>query len=66
MAIQFIHSNLFLSHTHRLSALKSRICDARMTAPLFDTQRYTRDLEVLFYKMWDIFEKGLPPDHILS
>lgn len=50
----------------RLAALKARIRDARMTAPLFDTQRYTRDLEVLLYKMWDRYERGLPPDHIIS
>lgn len=48
----------------RLSLLKSRIQSARMTAPLFDTELYTHDLEDLFKVMWERYEKGLPPDHV--
>ena len=50
----------------RLFALKERVQEARLKSPLFDTRRYTRDLENLFLKIWDRREKGLPPDHILS
>lgn len=50
----------------RLKALKARIQASRMTAPLFNTQLYTQNLERLFYAMWDRHEKGLPPDHITS
>ena len=52
------------SPSPRLSKLKSRIHSARMTAPLFDTQLYTHNLEGLYKAMWDRYEKGLPPDHI--
>ena len=50
----------------RLISLKARIQAARTTAPLFDTQLYTKNLESLFLAMWDRHEKGLSPDHITS
>ena len=50
----------------RLTALKARVQDARMKAPLFDTKGYTHDLENLYSKMWERYEKRLPVDHILS
>jgi len=34
--------------TARLSALKQKLAAARSTAPLFDTSRFTRDLEALY------------------
>ena len=58
------------SHTHifyqRLNALKARIQEARIKSPLFDAKRYATDMEKLFRKMWDRYEKGLPAEHILS
>ena len=51
---------------YRLKSLKTRVQDARMTAPLFDTKKYTQDLEELYFKVWDRYEKGLPPDHIID
>lgn len=48
----------------RLMQLKGRILAARMVTPLFDTEKYTHDLEDLYTAMWDRHEKGLPPDHI--
>lgn len=47
-----------------LKTLTNRIQDARLTAPLFDTLVYTQGLEILFTKMWQRYEKGLPTDHI--
>ena len=57
---------LFNSHPSRLANLRSRVLEARMVAPLFDTQLYARDLEKLFRRMWDRYEQGLPPDHLLN
>ena len=37
-----------------------------MTSPLFDTKLYARDLEKLFRRMWDRYEQGLPPDHLIN
>jgi hypothetical protein len=32
--------------------LRARLVDNRGTAPLFDSARYTRDLEALYRRMW--------------
>jgi protein O-GlcNAc transferase len=47
-----------------LAALRQRLAANRLTCPLFDTERYTRDLETLYSKMVDRHERGLPPDHL--
>ncbi|MBF0126224.1 MAG: UDP-N-acetylglucosamine-peptide N-acetylglucosaminyltransferase, partial [Magnetococcales bacterium] len=36
----------------RLSALRQRLWANRLTHPLFDTERFTRDLERLYERMW--------------
>ena len=36
----------------RLSALRQKLVDSRRTAPLFDTKRFTRDLERLYRRIW--------------
>lgn len=54
----------YLIPIFRLALLKARVQEARMSAPLFDTQQYTKDLETLFIKMWERYEKGLPPDNL--
>jgi len=43
--------------------IKKKVWDGRLLSPLFDTQKYTRDLESLFYRIWRRYEKGLPIDH---
>lgn len=47
-----------------LAALRGKLAANRLTCALFDTERYTRDLETLYAKMVDRHEKGLPPDHL--
>jgi protein O-GlcNAc transferase len=54
------------NNPEKLKSLKSRVQDARLTSPLFDTKKYTQDLEELFFKTWERYEKGLPPDHIVN
>jgi predicted O-linked N-acetylglucosamine transferase (SPINDLY family) len=34
------------------------------SAPLFDTVRYTRDLEAAYARMWDLWRAGEPPQAI--
>jgi predicted O-linked N-acetylglucosamine transferase (SPINDLY family) len=45
----------------RLSALKAKLIRNRDTAPLFDTARFTRDLEFAYTSMRERHERGLPP-----
>jgi predicted O-linked N-acetylglucosamine transferase (SPINDLY family) len=45
----------------RLSALKAKLMRNRETAPLFDTARFTRNLECAFRLMRQRHERGMPP-----
>ena len=44
-----------------LSALKRRLEEGRLTAPLFDTDRFARSIETAYATMWDIHAAGAPP-----
>lgn len=48
----------------RLAALRARLDETRGSSPLFDTTRYTRNIEAAYLAMWDRYVCGLPPDHI--
>jgi protein O-GlcNAc transferase len=45
-----------------LERLRARLWSNRMTHPLFDTQRFTRDLETAYLKMWERYQCGAPPE----
>ena len=45
------------------TALRTRVSANRSSTPLFDTQRYCRDLESLYVGMWERAQRGLPPEH---
>lgn len=51
-------------HRERLAALKRKLDNARLTAPLFDTTRFTRELEAAYEAIYRRYRAGLPPDHI--
>jgi predicted O-linked N-acetylglucosamine transferase (SPINDLY family) len=44
-----------------LGAMRARLDCNRLTAPLFDTKRYTGDLEAVFSAMWARYRRGEPP-----
>lgn len=44
-----------------LGGLRRRLADNRMTAPLFDSRRFTRHMEAAFTTMWDIHCRGEAP-----
>ncbi|WP_321385471.1 hypothetical protein [Rhizobium sp.] len=48
----------------RLGAIRQKIADNRFTAPLFDTERFTRHLERAYELMVERQKAGLEPDHI--
>jgi predicted O-linked N-acetylglucosamine transferase (SPINDLY family) len=50
---------------HRLGSLRKRLAANRLSAPLFDTVRYTRDLENVYLAMYARQQTGLAPDHIM-
>ena len=46
----------------RLAAIKARLVRNRDTAPLFDTGRFTGDLESAYTVMWERTQRGEPPE----
>ncbi|OLP43489.1 hypothetical protein [Rhizobium oryziradicis] len=47
-----------------LATIRQKISDRRLTAPLFDTERFTRHLEGAFELMVEREKAGLEPDHM--
>ena len=45
----------------RLAGIRERLDFNRLRTPLFDTERYTRDLERLYEAMYDRYQDGLDP-----
>lgn len=48
----------------RLKAMRAHLQANRMTAPLFDTPLFTKNLEAAYEAIWQRFQLGLEPDHI--
>jgi predicted O-linked N-acetylglucosamine transferase (SPINDLY family) len=52
------------TNPEKLAAIKDRLAKNRLTTPLFDTERYTRNLEAAYQAMYDRHHADLPPDHV--
>lgn len=48
----------------RLAAIRERLARDRLAKPIFDTPRYTRDLEALYRRMHERRLADLPPEHL--
>jgi predicted O-linked N-acetylglucosamine transferase (SPINDLY family) len=48
----------------KLAGIKLKLAQNRLTTPLFDAGRYTRNLEAAYQAMYERYHAGLPPDHI--
>ena len=44
----------------RLSDLRERLAQNRLTCALFDTDRFRRNIEAAYLKMWDGWQRGVP------
>ncbi len=49
---------------NELAALKQRLAENRLSAPLFDIGLYTRHLEAALTTMYESYQAKEPPDHI--
>ncbi|MCA6104221.1 tetratricopeptide repeat protein [Bradyrhizobium australafricanum] len=49
----------------RLAALRTRLAANRLTAPLFDTKRFTGHIEAAYTAMYERHRAGIAPDHIV-
>jgi predicted O-linked N-acetylglucosamine transferase (SPINDLY family) len=52
------------THPERLAALTERLSRNRLTAPLFDTELFTRRLEDAYLQMYERYQADGPPEHI--
>lgn len=48
----------------RLKEIRAKLLRSRLQAPLFDTQRFARNIEQAYMQMYDRHHADLPPDHI--
>ncbi len=48
----------------RLATIRQKLERNRLTAPLFDTALYTKNLEHAYARVHERSQAGLPPDHI--
>jgi len=48
----------------RLEHLRTRLAEARLSKPLFDTAGYTRSIEAAYQAMLERSRNGLPPEHL--
>ncbi|MBI5041450.1 MAG: tetratricopeptide repeat protein [Gammaproteobacteria bacterium] len=48
-----------------LCAIRQKLAVHRSTKPLFDTERFTRHIEAAYTKMYERYQAGLSPDHII-
>ncbi|MGX1346862.1 hypothetical protein AB7M49_000438 [Bradyrhizobium elkanii] len=53
------------THPEKLAALRTRLAANRLTAPLFDTKRFTRHIEAAYAAMYERHRAGIAPDHIV-
>jgi len=47
-----------------LASLKARLLHNRDVFPLFDTARFTRNIEAAYTTMWERSQRGEPPAHL--
>jgi protein O-GlcNAc transferase len=52
-------------HPEKLTLIKRTLAANRLTAPLFDTARFTGHIEAAYTAMHERHQAGLPPDHIV-
>jgi predicted O-linked N-acetylglucosamine transferase (SPINDLY family) len=52
-------------HPEKVTLVKRKLLDNRLTTPLFNTEQFTRDIEAAYSAMYERLRAGLRPDHII-
>jgi predicted O-linked N-acetylglucosamine transferase (SPINDLY family) len=52
-------------YPEKLTAIKARLAANRLTTPLFDTALFTDHIEAAYAAMYERYQAGLAPDHIV-
>ena len=53
------------TNAEKLAALKRKLANNRLTTPLFDTGLFTKHIEAAYTAMYERYQAGLAPDHIV-
>ena len=53
------------THPEKLTAIKGKLAEHRLTTPLFDIKLFTRHIEAAYEAMYERHQAGLAPDHIV-
>jgi predicted O-linked N-acetylglucosamine transferase (SPINDLY family) len=53
------------TNPEKLRQIRHKLGQNRLTAPLFDTQRFTRHLEEAYSAMYERYQEGLSPEHMV-
>jgi predicted O-linked N-acetylglucosamine transferase (SPINDLY family) len=53
------------THPAELEEIREKLARNRLSAPLFDTARYTRNLESAYEQIYERSQAGLAPEHII-
>ena len=53
------------TYPEKLTAIKNKLAVNRLTMPLFDTKLFTKHIEAAYTAMYERYQTGLPPDHIV-
>lgn len=54
----------FATNPEKAAAIKERLRRNRVSEALFDTERFTRNIEAAYIEMYRRYQAGMPPDHI--
>jgi predicted O-linked N-acetylglucosamine transferase (SPINDLY family) len=52
------------THPDKLTGIRTRLAQNRLTTPLFDTELFTANLEAAFTQMYERYQAGLPPEDL--
>ena len=52
------------AHPEKMAAIKAKLAANRLTTALFDTPRFTRNIEAAYRQMHQNHKAGLAPEHI--
>jgi protein O-GlcNAc transferase len=53
------------THPEKMAAIKGKLAENRLTAPLFNTKLFTKHIEAAYTAMYERHQAGLAPDHIV-
>ena len=53
------------SASEKLATIKRKLAENRLTTPLFDTKLFTKHIEAAYIGMYERYQAGLSPDHIV-